>query len=50
MAGRPKKAIDLKQVEELASIQATDEEMAAVLGINVRTITRKKGQKQSAYE
>lgn len=47
--GRPKKDIDLKQVEALAMIQCTDEEMAVILDIDVRTITRKKAQKRSGF-
>lgn len=47
--GRPKKEIDLKQVEALAMIQCTDEEMAAILDIDIRTITRKKTQKYSGF-
>jgi hypothetical protein len=46
---RPKADIDLKQVEALAGLQCTDEEIAAVLGVNVRTITRKKAQKNSSF-
>jgi carbamoylphosphate synthase small subunit len=46
---RPKKEIDLKQVESLAALQCTDEEIAAVLGVDVRTITRKKSQKHSGF-
>lgn len=47
--GRPKKIIDLKQVEALAMIQSTDEEMAAVLDVDIRTIYRKKEQKYSGF-
>lgn len=47
--GRHKKEIDLKQVEALAMIQCTDEEMAAILDINIRTIYRKKAQKKSDF-
>lgn len=47
--GRPKKIIDLKQVEALAMIQCTDEEIAAVLDVDIRTITRKKEQKRSSF-
>lgn len=47
--GRPKKSIDLKQVEALARLQCTDEEIAEVLGIDVRTVTRKKAQKRSGF-
>ena len=39
---RPKKAIDIKQVEELARIGCTEEDMAAVLGVSVDTIQRRK--------
>ena len=39
---RPAKPIDLRQVEELARIGCTDEDMAAVLGVSVDTIQRRK--------
>ena len=40
MAGRPKKEIDYGVVEKLANIQCTQEEIAGVLGISVRTLQR----------
>ena len=40
MAGRPKIEINYKQAETLASIFCTQEEIAAVLGISVRTLQR----------
>ncbi len=40
MAGRPKKEINYKQVETLASIFCTQEEIASVLDISVRTLQR----------
>jgi hypothetical protein len=39
---RPAKPIDIRQVEELARIGATEEDMAAVLGVSVDTIQRRK--------
>ncbi len=48
-AGRPKREIDLKQLEALARIQCTDEEMAAVLSISVDTITRRKKAKKGDF-
>lgn len=47
--GRPEIEIDLKQLEALCGIQCTDEEIAAVLGISVKTITRKKSEKDSGF-
>jgi hypothetical protein len=41
-AGRPVKDIDWNVVEKLASIQCTDEEIAAVLGVHSDTIKRRK--------
>lgn len=38
MAGRPKAVIDYKLVEELAHIQCTQEEIASVLKLGVRTL------------
>lgn len=38
--GRPKKPIDYVQVEKLASIMCTQEEIAANLDIDVRTLLR----------
>lgn len=40
MAGRPKKVIDYKAVEKLASIQCTQEEIANFLELSVRTLQR----------
>ena len=40
MAGRPKKEINYRQVETLASIFCTQEEIASVLDISVRTLQR----------
>src|SRR4051794_14556975 len=40
--GRPAKEIDWQVVEKLASIQCTDEEIAAVLGVHSDTIKRRK--------
>lgn len=40
--GRPRIKIDYKQVEQLAAIQCTDEEIAAVLGVERSTIKRRK--------
>ncbi len=39
---RPRTEIDLVQVERLATIQCTDVEIAAVLGISSKTIQRRK--------
>ena len=40
--GRPRLELDLRQVEELARIGCTEDDMAAVLGISVDTIQRRK--------
>jgi hypothetical protein len=40
--GRPRLEFDLRQVEELARIGCTEEDMAAVLGVSVDTIQRRK--------
>ena len=40
MTGRPKKVIDYKLVEKLAKIQCTQEEIASILEISVRTLQR----------
>ena len=40
--GRPEIEIDTSQVERLAQIQCTDEEMAAVLGCSHDTLARRK--------
>ena len=37
---RPKKTIDYETVEKLASIQCTQEEIANILGLSVRTLQR----------
>jgi len=39
---RPIKPIDIRQVEELARIGCTEDDMAAVLGVSVDTIQRRK--------
>ena len=39
---RPAKPIDIRQVEELARIGCTEPDMAAVLGVSVDTIQRRK--------
>jgi len=39
---RPRKLIDQKQVEELARIGCTEPDMAAVLGVSVDTLQRRK--------
>lgn len=41
-AGRPPIEFDLKQIQGLAQIQCTDEEMAAVIGCSVDTLARRK--------
>ena len=41
--GRPRIEVDMKQVEELASIGATQQEIASDLGISVDTLQRKRG-------
>lgn len=38
--GRPRKEIDYTVAERLASIMCTEEEVAAVLGVSVRTLQR----------
>jgi hypothetical protein len=38
--GRPKKELDVEQIRELATIQCTDVEIAAVMRVSVDTITR----------
>ena len=40
--GRPRREFDLRQVEELARLGCTEEDMAAVLGVSVDTIQRRK--------
>ena len=40
MGGRPKKEIDYGVVEKLANIQCTQEEIAGVLNLSVRTLQR----------
>lgn len=46
---RPKKEIDLKQVEALAALQATYPEMAAVLGVCESTIEKKMAHPYSGF-
>jgi hypothetical protein len=46
--GRPKIEIDLKQLERLAELFCTDEELAYGLGISVDTLTRRKSEPQFA--
>lgn len=43
-AGRPRLEFDLKQVEQLAAIQCTDGEIAAVLNCSRDTILRRKAE------
>jgi len=40
--GRPRRKIDLQQVERLAIIQCTDEEIAVVLDLSFDTLARRK--------
>jgi hypothetical protein len=40
--GRPQKEINMEQVAVLAQIHCTDEEIAAVMDVSVRTILRRK--------
>ncbi len=40
--GRPRREFDLRQVEELARLGCTEEDMGAVLGVSVDTIQRRK--------
>ena len=40
--GRPEIEFDLKQIERLAQIHCTDEEIAAVVGCSVDTLARRK--------
>ena len=47
--GRPKIEIDLKQVEALAGLQCTDEEIAAVLGVSTDTVGRRKQEEGSSF-
>lgn len=42
--GRPKKKLDIEQVEKLAGIGCTDEEIAVVMGVCRATISNKKKQ------
>jgi hypothetical protein len=46
--GRPPKDIDLKQLEDLASIQCTETEMCLILGISQDTMTRRKADPEFA--
>jgi hypothetical protein len=41
-AGRPEIELDLAQIERLAQIHCTDEEIAAVVGCSVDTLARRK--------
>jgi hypothetical protein len=41
-AGRPKRAFDLAEVDKLASLHCTDEEIAAWFGVSPKTIQRRK--------
>ena len=43
-SGRKAVNIDLEQLEKLCSLQCTDDELASVLGVSVRTIERRKNQ------
>jgi hypothetical protein len=43
-SGRKAVHIDLEQVEKLCGLQCTDEELASVLGVSLRTIERRKSQ------
>jgi len=40
--GRPRKQLDLQLVEDLATLQCTDEELSSALHVSVDTITRRK--------
>src|ERR1043166_3184885 len=40
--GRPEAKIDLNELEKLAGMQCTDEEIAAFFGISTKTITRRR--------
>ena len=40
--GRPKKQLDLEQIERLATIQCTDEEIALVMKMSAKTVARHK--------
>ena len=44
--GRPAKKIDLVELEKLASMQCTDDEIAGYFIVDRRTITRKKKQRE----
>jgi hypothetical protein len=46
-AGRKPVNIDLEQLEKLCGLQCTDEELAAFLGVNVRTIERRRRREAS---
>ena len=43
--GRPKANIDVGEVEKLCALQCTDVEVAAFIGVSVRTLERRKKQK-----
>ena len=40
--GRPQKELDLGQIKQLAAIQCTEEEIAAVMEVGLNTIRRRK--------
>lgn len=50
MTGRPKRNIDYEAVKRLAAVMATDEEIAAFLGVSVDTLTRRGEAYQKAKE
>lgn len=41
LGGRPKTEINLKELKDLASVQCTDNEIAAVMGVSVDTLARR---------
>jgi hypothetical protein len=47
-AGRKSASIDLAELEKLCALQCTDEDLAAVFGVTVRTIERRR-QRQAAF-
>lgn len=50
MAGRPKRQIDYETVRRMAAVMATDEEIAAFLGVSVDTLTRRGKEYHEAKE
>jgi hypothetical protein len=46
-AGRKPVNIDLEQLEKLCGLQCTDEDLAGVFGVNVRTIERRRRRQAS---